>query len=162
MPPRTRALARTENSRLTPTILQRRARGASSTPPARLGHAPPRITNSPSHSAQIEEVYDDKIEYQDTVDVEGDVDQGGNVPDSVHSLEGSKSDGLPPNPAQPLVQPLPKLLPNPGPLQVPPTATETSSMRFLSSEGRLASTVKMVRRPEFGNPIPLTVLTPRS
>src|SRR3979490_3409159 len=107
MPPRTRALARAENSRLTPTILQRRARGASSTPPARLGHAPPRITNSPSHSAQIKEFYDDEIEYQHMVDVEGDIDQGGNVPDSVHSSEGSKPDGIPPNPAQPLVHPTP-------------------------------------------------------
>src|SRR3979490_2096186 len=122
MPPSTRALARAEHSRLTPTILQRRARGASSTLPARFGYAPPRITNSPSHSTQIEEINDNEIEYQDPVDVEEDIDQGGNVPDSAHPWEGSESDGLPPNPVQPPVQPAPSAQTPPHPQAAAPKA----------------------------------------
>src|SRR3979490_2036177 len=68
MPPRTRAVVRAQNSQLTPTVLQRRAHGASSTLPICFGHSSssrsPHSLSSPSTSAQIEEVLDNEIEYE--------------------------------------------------------------------------------------------------
>src|SRR3979490_1421731 len=116
MPPRTRATARAENSRLTPTVLQRSSRGVPSTPSFRFRYSPPhserRFIGSASPSAQIEEVNDGEIEYEECSNIDDEINPIGNT----ESLaDEAKAEVLP---QAPPVQPPPP----PGAPQAQPRA----------------------------------------
>src|SRR3979490_2651768 len=105
MPPHTRATARAEASRLTPTVLQRRSCGASSTPSFRFCYSPlhseHRFIGSASPSAQIEEVDNEEIEYEE----HGDIDNEINLVDNAESsAEETEAEALPHTPQAPPVQ----------------------------------------------------------
>src|SRR3979490_3586007 len=105
MPPRTRATARAENSRLTPTVLQRRSRSVSSTPSFRFRYSPPhserRFIGSASPSVQIEEVNDGEIEYEERGNIDDEINPIGNAESSA---DEAKAEVLP---QAPPVQPPP-------------------------------------------------------
>src|SRR3979490_2372696 len=100
MPPRTRATARAENSRLTPTVLQRRSRGASSTSSFRFRYSPPhsecQFIGSTSPSAQIEEVDDGEIEYEEHSDIDNEINLVGNAESSAEEAEAEVLPQAPP------------------------------------------------------------------
>src|SRR3979490_74998 len=112
MPPCTRATARAENSRLTPTVLQRRSRSVSSTPSFRFRYSSPHserwFIGSASPSAQIEEVNDGEIEYEERGNIDDEINPVGNTESSADDAEAEVLPQAPP--AQPT--------PPPGPPQL--------------------------------------------
>src|SRR3979490_1024771 len=121
MPPRTRATARAENSRLTPTVLQRRSCGVPSTPSFRFRYSSPhserRFIGSTSPSAQIEEVDDGEIGYEERGNIDDEINPIGNAESSADEAEAEVLPQAPP------VQPTPP----PGTPQAQPRATPRAS-----------------------------------
>ena len=130
MPPHTRAIARAEHSRLTPTVLQRRARGVSSTPSPRFGHnISPHLSHpigSPSWSTQIEEVLDDENEHEQP----GNIEYKNYLYRSEHSSEGPPEVPEAEDPPIPQIPPL-KAAPPPRATPLPAAPPGTANNQDL-------------------------------